>query len=238
MIDDTARSPHEGPIGGALPDAAAPVMPAGPTASAQPQDRPALSRRALVRGGLSATPMLLSLASRPVMAAPCEPASSFTSASLSRPKTGLPPCLGAGPDYWKAESSFPDWPAPMAVPVTPMTASGTPTTDATLSATLFNNVFGSSGGYPRSTLLDVLRLNATSGRDGLARYCAAGYLNALKNRIPAAVLDVSVVKNVWASFVARGYYEPTAGVKWYPDYSIPASDNGGIVAWLKTTMPR
>jgi len=104
--------------------------------------------------------------------------------------------------------------------------------------TPFNSVFGSQGGYGNKTLLEVMRLNSNGGRDGLARHVAAAYLNALKGYTPAVVLDVLTAKNIWTSFVARGYYEPTAGIRWFPDYAEPASPRGGLIAWIKTTMPR
>jgi hypothetical protein len=42
------------------------------------------------------------------------------------------------------------------------------------------------------------------------------------------VLSSQSVLDIWSSFVTNGYYEPTAGIKWYAD---------SIIAWLKTTMP-
>ena len=105
-----------------------------------------------------------------------------------------------------------------------------------MTATTFNSVFGTAGGYPKKSLSDVLSLNASTGRDGVASHLVAAYLNALTGKTPPAVLDVSIVKNIWASFVARGYYEPTAGIRWYPDYAEPANPRGGLIAWLRTTM--
>ncbi len=108
----------------------------------------------------------------------------------------------------------------------------------TVAGTTFNSVFGNQGGYDKKTLTEVLRLSSNSGRDGLARHLVAAYLNALKGLTPSEVLDVPTIKSIWTSFVARGYYEPTAGIRWFPDYAEPASPRGGLIAWLKTTMPR
>ena len=59
----------------------------------------------------------------------------------------------------------------------------------------------------------------------LGRYVVAAILNARSGRTP--VLDESSVRNMWNDLVNRGYYEPTAGVRW------SASD---IVAYIRTTM--
>ncbi len=107
-----------------------------------------------------------------------------------------------------------------------------------VAGTTFNSVFGTQGGYGTKTLTEVLRTNSESGRDGLARYLVAAYLNALKGLTAKEVLDVPTVKSIWTSYVARGYYEPTAGIRWFPDHAEPASPRGGLIAWIKTTMTR
>jgi hypothetical protein len=243
-----------------------------------PEDRPEIpetgqtaasatdSRRRLLRGGLASAPVLLTFVNRPVMAATCQTASVFGSASLSRPDLKLlPPCEGVGPQRWSADGAATDWPAPMAIPDTVKTiempvaagaqgstadriaapstlndgAPGKPTTKTVkVSGTTFNSVFGNQGGYGSKTLSEVLQMNTNSGRDGLARHLVAAYLNALKGLTPREVLDVPTIKSIWTSFIARGYYEPTAGIRWFPDYAEPASPRGGLIAWLKTTMPR
>jgi len=111
-----------------------------------------------------------------------------------------------------------------------------PVASKVAAATTFDSVFGKQGGYDRKTLVEILALNSSIGRDGLASHLAASYLNVLKGYIPPSVLDVRTVKNIWTSFIARGYYEPTAGIRWFPDYAEPANPRGGIIAWLKTTM--
>lgn len=152
----------------------------------------------------------------------CVPASSFASINASRPDL-LFSCSGRTPGYWKQPQWFGQWPAPFVA-----TGSG---------ATKFDDVFGSAGGYAGKTLLQVLELQGNSmGRDALARHIVAALLNAKKGLTPANVLSVTTVKAVWRAFVTNGYYEPTAGIKWYPDYSVPAG-TGGITPWLKSTMP-
>jgi hypothetical protein len=185
-----------------------------------------LARRRLLRGGLSVAPVLMASAPRSVMAGgpgACVPASSFASINASRPDL-LFTCSGRTPGYWKQPQWFGQWPAPSCVP------NGN-------NATKFDLVFGAVGGYPGKTLLDVLELPGNSmGRDALARHIVAALLNAKTGKTPSNVLSEGAVKAVWAEFVRRGYYEPTAGIKWYPDYSVP-NGIGGITPWLKSTMP-
>ena len=226
------------------------------------------SRRRLLRGGLAAAPAVLTLVNRPVMAAHCVPSSASVSANLSRGTTPAICQLGMSPGTWSLDSSFAEWPTNVASPGAPAALAGATSVVATGSAldgkdvtastsstsgsgqaapsagpavpagTTFNSVFGSQGGYGKKTLLEVLRFNSNGGRDGLARHLVAAYLNAVKGYTPAVVLDVATTKNIWTSFVARGYFEPTAGIRWFPDYAEPASPRGGLIAWIKTTMPR
>lgn len=210
------------------------MTPEDRTESPQPQPPSTLakdSRRRLLRGGLAAAPALLTLAGRPVVAGTCTSASAGVSMS-SRTTTPVQCTSGKSPATWGKNGEFGlgDWPEG-AVPQSK--GSGHPP------ATTFNNIFGT--GYdtiPPTTLLDVLRLPSDTGGDGLAKHLVAAYLNALKNYTPSVVLDVVTAKNIWASFRARTYYEPTAGIKWFPDHSEPASTRGGLIAWIKTTMPR
>jgi hypothetical protein len=202
----------------------------------------ALDRRRLLRGGLAGAPLLLTLASKPVSATTCTQASSFASINMSRPDRAYS-CSGRTPGYWKQEGKFWDWPLPAYCPsANTVAGNGTaqPVYNPPLNATptKFNDVFGAAGGYPDKTLLDVLKMPGNDlGRDALARHIVAAVLNAADGITPATVLSESAVKNIWASFVAKGYYEPTAGIKWYADYAEPASPTGGLIAWLKTTMP-
>ena len=220
-------------------------------------------RRRLLRGGLAAAPALLTLVNGSVMAQACSTASAHGSAGSLQNRAQLR-CTGASPGTWSRDSSVNDWPAPLAVPDTsktleaPVVTETASKTDASVASpstltdgpvatastktvkvpgTTFDSVFGRQGGYGTKTLSEVLRLSANSGRDGLAKHLVAAYLNALKGLTPKEVLDVSTVKSIWTSFIARGYYEPTAGIRWFPDYAEPASPGGGLIAWLKTTMP-
>jgi hypothetical protein len=188
------------------------------------------SRRRLIQGGLTAVPLVMTVSSQSVMAqgvsGRCSTASAFGSMNASRP-ANVTSCRGRGPQYWRNQHNFDEWPHGY-VP----RATQTPRVQATSFATCF----GGSGVQAGATLLDVLRSNS-SGRDEVARLCTAALLNAAKGLTPATVLSVATVRDVWQSYASRGYYEPTAGIRWYADASEPAG-TGGIVEWLQTTMPR
>lgn len=185
-----------------------------------------VARRRLLRGGLSVASVLMAAAPRSVMAgAPgaCVPASSFASINASRPDL-LFTCSGRTPGFWKQPDKFIEWPGGY-VPTG-------------VAPTMFDAKAGGAV-YPGKTMVDVLSLPGNSmGRDAVARHIAAALLNAAKGWTPSPAFGESFIKSVWAQFIATGsgYYVPTAGIKWYADYSVPAG-TGGIIPWLKSTMP-
>jgi hypothetical protein len=202
-----------------MKQSATPPRPADSGGTIDARQAALTARRRILRGGLSAAPVLMAAAPRSVMAGGpmnCVPASSFASINASRPDLQFT-CGGRTPGYWKQPQFFSEWPAPY-----------TPTTS-------FDSVFGSTGGYAGKSLLAVLELMG-GGRDAVARHIVAAVLNAAKGLTPANVLSVAIAKTVWTSFVTKGYYEPTAGIKWYADTSVPAG-SGGIIQWLTSTMP-
>jgi len=202
------------------------VSPSGARNEASP-DGISLHRRRLLRSGLGAAPVLMSVASKPVLAAgQCVTASSFTSLDVSGDNATTLSCIGRTPEFWKQEANFGQWPEPYyAVRI------------KRFAATMFDAVCGSYGGYPGKTCLQVLNIGGTDvGRDGLARHIVAALLNAQKGWTPPEVLSVEMVKHIWSEFTQKGYFEPTAGVRWYPDSSLPATAGSGITAFLKSTM--
>lgn len=202
---------------------AAPVSPVDDGAQVRATGR--LSRRKLLRAGLGASPVVLTVASKPVMATTgrCTSASAFGSINASRPSM-LEYCGGCKPEYWRNSTCYAQWPNGYY----PVSSVFTP-------ATLFDNCFGAFGGYYGKSLLWVMQ-TTNSGKDEVARHCAAALLNGVKGLTPSNVLSAQRVREVWYSYVRRGYYEPTAGVRWYANSSSPAG-TGGIIEWLKSTMP-
>lgn len=200
-----------------------------PTSDKEDRRQPVPGRRRLLQGGLGASPLLLTLVSRPVLGQNnrCFTPSGFISMPTS--EHGQPfTCLGRTPGFWKQEQKFPEWPSP---PYWPTTVSG----KGGHTATLFNTIFKATPSPYSSTttFLEVLRHDDLG--DGpphnVARHAVAALLNVHKGWAP--VLTADLVKNIWKEYITRGggtvgYYEPTAGVKWYQDM---------IVQYLKSTMP-
>jgi hypothetical protein len=59
----------------------------------------------------------------------------------------------------------------------------------------------------------------------LGRYIAAALLNARSGLTP--VLNESNVRGMWNGYIASGYFQPAAGIKW---------GAAEIVAYIKTTL--
>ena len=108
-----------------------------------------------------------------------------------------------------------------------------PTTDTGLGghqASKFKDVFTPTPYPPETTLLQVLGAGGGPPND-VARHIVAALLNVMAGWTP--VLKVAVVKGIWSEYMntgggTAGYFEPTAGVKWYHD---------DIVNYLLSTMP-
>lgn len=210
---------------------------AGNAAARNPGDShpPSIGRRHLLRGAAGVAPVVLSLTSRPVIAGMCTTTSAAASMHVSGSPTGSQ-CFGRTPGYWKNHSS---WPSPYKSESSKnagktfgdYSPSGSETqtqsqADAQ-SGTLFDSVFGTQGGYPDKTLLDVLELGG-GHKNELARHIVAALLNAASGATPEAVAGVPVVLKIWHSYVTYGYYSPTNGVQW---------NAAEITEWLKSTMP-
>ena len=182
-----------------------------------------LARRRLLRGGLSAAPVLMAAAPRSVMAGTvdCRTGSAFTSVNPSGAAANTSQCLGHLPEYW-GSCSLSYWPDSCK-----KNASQTLT---------FDEVFGSTNSFQGNPkLLDVLGFAESNPKSKLGKYVVASLLNVRKNLTPTVVMSEATVKAIWNACSSGGFYEPTAGVQWYSDYSVPAG-SGGCVAWLKSTM--
>ena len=191
-----------------------------PMSKDEDMSAPDPGRRRLVRGGLGAAPVLMTLVSRPALGHgyKCFSPSGFVSMPTS--EHGQPKfCSGRTPGYWKQPQHFDEWPKPYY-----------PVNTKYKTATKFKDVFSPTL-YPWSTtLLQVLELQAGPPND-VARHIVAALLNVKKGWTP--VLTIESVKGIWTQYASTGggitgYFEPTAGVKWYHDE---------ITAYLKSTMP-
>ena len=175
------------------------------------------SRRRLLRMGASAAPVIMTLASRPVLAqtAFCQAPSGFVSTSINNSAPAGGQCGGRTPGYWKQSQHFGSW----AAPYQPNGAN----------PTLFCDVFLNCSVYSGKTLLDVL---STGGGppDDVGRHIVAAFLNAVASPplTPLAVLPVATIKAIWSSYASTGSYSPRPGITW---------DHTAIVSYLVTTMP-
>jgi hypothetical protein len=180
---------------------------------------PDKKRRRLVGGGLGAAPLLMTLVSRPVLG---QETCLSTSAHLSGP-TSHPHeqqvCSGGSPSYWSRPQNFDEWPSPYQA-TTHGASAGTHGASAGLgssssllstTATLFSATFSPSPYPPETTLLTVLQMGGPS--NDVARHLVAAQLNVAKGWTP--VLDAGQIQAIWLEYTGKGYFEPTAGVKWY-----------------------
>ena len=174
-----------------------------------------------------AAPVLLTLTSRPVFGGQwktvggwggnwkggkCFTPSGFVSMPTSQ--HGKPSyCSGRTPGYWKQSRHFSSW----VPPYYPTTVSG----PGGHQATKFTDVFyGASSPYPSATtFLQVLGMQGGPPND-VARHIVAAVLNCAAGWTP--VLTVPVLRGIWSEYINTGggtvgYFEPTAGVKWYHD---------------------
>lgn len=151
------------------------------------------TRRRFLQGGLAATPVLLTLVSRPVLAQQCTTPSGYVSLNASTAGRGVS-CTGHTPDQWQNTS-----------------ANGWPTSPDTL----FNDVFAhNSTHYPGLTLRGVLGLGGGSP-DDVARYVVAALLNVQAGLVP--VLTPTIVKDMWSEYLATGSFSPQSGASWNHD---------------------
>lgn len=210
-------------------DGAEPVS--GEAKSSAEVGRLSPNRRRLLRRSLGSVPILMTLATRPAFGAmQCVTPSGFVSMPTSQ--HGTPTyCSGRTPGYWKQSQFFSSW-LPPYYPTTVTGSSGH-------HATLFKDWFmvppasppvGST--WATVTFLDVLRTESyTASSSGgpyydIARYVVASLLNIAQGWVP--VLTTSLVRDMWTEYVTKGYFEPTAGVKWYHD---------DLSGYLQSTMP-
>ena len=78
--------------------------------------------------------------------------------------------------------------------------------------------------FSQKTMIEVIDLTR-GGLDSLGRYTVAALLNARSGRTP--MLNETNVRAMWNDLMNRGYYEPTAGIRW---------GAAEIVAYIKTTI--
>ncbi len=200
------------------------------------------SRRRFGKSGLAASGVILTLASQPVLGQwACQSPSGFQSGNVS--PHGQPPlCSGRTPGYWQAPNK--NWPSPYTAGT--CTNKKSPSSNNPVDwtgGTAFSSVFdcGIYGAIYKSACLpvkdgpckqtnplsfmQVILLWGYNDNYQLGAHIVAALLNAKKGWTP--VLTEQAVKDMFNEWAAKGYYEPSANIKW------SAAD---IVTYLKTTM--
>jgi len=191
------------------------------------------TRRKLTGAGLGAS-AIFTLASRPVLAGVCQSPSAAVSGNLSQHGTPTT-CSGRSPGYWKEHPE--EWPTATYAPGTATNPDPTGNGNGYKNkaenwsgGTLFHPLF--SGGLFKADLdknpstantslsmMQVMQLNNGSNPwgltdpDNLGAHIVAALLNAVTGKTTGVLSDTQVI-NMWNEWVSKGYFEPTAGVRW------------------------
>ena len=198
------------------------------TESSPPVKAPAkgLSRRALLRAGAGASPVLLTLASSSVSANglatnTCTVASSFVSVATFKsrnPAATTLVCASRNADYWRTLAA---------------SSPATPSLNVTVSTLL-----GSTGSTYNSLLVkDVLLAPLpttgtvqTTGELGTLQHLLALALNLNEGYItPGAGFDLGYVQTIWSNYKFNGnrYKKPGSSIDW---------DDAEIIAWARLLL--
>jgi hypothetical protein len=163
------------------------------------------SRRRFGKSGLAASGVLITLASRPVLGTEvCKSPSGFLSGNLST-HGPAPICQGRSPGYWKNHTK---WPI------------------SNRTTCKFSSVFTCPRGspYAKVTMFELLS-HQTFDSHNLGMHLVASYLNAMAGW--TSFLTVQRIQSMFSEWSSRGYFEPTAGVRW---------DAAQIVDYLQLTQ--
>ncbi|MCB1963731.1 MAG: hypothetical protein KDF24_11290 [Rhodocyclaceae bacterium] len=166
------------------------------------------TRRKLVRGGLSAGPILVTLTSRPVLATTCYSPSETMSGAVSHKAGDIPQCTGESPGVWR-QSAEGTAQAPITWPI-PHT---------TLFTQYFTGVpaFYKSSANRYMTMLEVMQLNGSGDPDKMGFHFIGALLNILDNRVDHRAMDVPGLQRMWSEFANTGTYVPFGGATaWGP----------------------
>jgi hypothetical protein len=196
------------------------------------------SRRRFTKAGVAVSGVLLTLASRPSLGGGgtvggggvCKSPSGFLSGNASHHGT-TQYCKGCTPGYWGTHYT---WPSPYKTGTctnTQFKQQYSSWSNIGSNVTMYNNsTYGfHCSGYgsklkPYSMMQAILQ-TGTGDPYQLGAHCVAALLNARMGWTP--VLTEAMVRAMFNDYDSKGYYEPTAGVKWYAPQ---------IVTYLKSTM--
>ncbi len=179
------------------------------------------SRRRFTKAGLAATGVILTLASRPVLAnTDCKSPSAWASANLSAHIHEM--CFGNYPDYYANNPQA--WGGTQYLPGTyndnkensnskgSSNSNGNPSStnnaDNWVGGTQFQQAFPGSRQYPGKSMMQVLWMGRPMGV-----YLCAALLNAALGLTPP--LTETRIVDMCLEYEMKGYFEPTAGVRWF-----------------------
>jgi len=165
------------------------------------------TRRRFLKGA-AATPVIMTVASRPVMGAYCTP-SAWVSGNLSDNGPKVDSCGGRSPGFWKAR---PDkWSRTGYLPGTCKNWSYKSTCKVYKDdGTKFNAVFVSGNPhYDNKTLMQVLWLEGYEDPYQLGAHIVAAVLNAASK--PNYGMSVADVQKIYSQLAMTGVYQPSVG---------------------------
>ena len=166
-----------------------------------------VGRRRWLQAGISTAPVVMTVASRPVLAAiECRTPSGFVSGFASGAPAGQ--CGGGNPTYWVTHRPWPS-------PYNPGPGGGTPS--------FFNPIFEPDLTPGNPKLLDVLGMTGT-----LQSYIVAALLNNAQLLVPESILPKATIMAMWTQVAAGGFGLGIPGSGLW---------NGAqVIAYLQSTM--
>lgn len=187
-------------------------------------------RRFLGKSVAKAAPFVITLASQPALGATCfTPSRSLSKNTSLSQKDFIGECRGAqSPGNYKAQqTSGPSYSWPAGVPPStlmhPLFSMGN-----SEGVTKFTKTV--SGKVVSQTLGEALNVEAS----GQVHFHIIGaYLNIMGGNgavISDKAMTASRLMGMWSEYVTKGYFEPTAGVKWYAAEIVSYLKVNGIVA--------
>lgn len=189
-------------------------------------------RRFLGKTALKAAPFVITLASQPALGATCfTPSRSLSRNTSLSQKDFYGECTGAeSPGNYKAQQDpnanggAYSWPAtvPPSTLMHPLFWVGSIESKTKFTKTV-------NGTLQSKTLGEVLDVKAAP----VSKHLIGAYLNKMGGNgavISDKAITVLGILTIWSEYATKGYYEPTAGVKWYEAEIVSYLKTNGIVA--------
>jgi hypothetical protein len=164
-------------------------------------------RRSLIKGGLGAAPVIMTLASRSAFAWHCKSPSGFVSGDVSNRHPSVPDEGTLSPATWK---SIAFWPAPFTCNAMTGKWPGFYTTTFDGYKFLAGSINYQTGKKPAVTVHDVMvsGVSAGGGANALGAYILAALMNLKKGTVPAVCLTEDMLFKMFNDCATRGYYLP------------------------------